>query len=339
MFKVIVAGCGSIANKWLANLTARDDVQIVALVDPVRENALAHKERHELPCRVFPDLAQALAETQASLLIDTTPPAMHEEIVVRGLESGLDVFGEKPMADSMQAARNILAAVDASGKRYFVMQNRRYLHGIQTLRQTIESGVVGAPYHVFVDMRLGAHFTGFRNEMEHPLIIDMAIHTFDEARYLLGDARAVSAYCQEYNPPHSWYRGAAAADCIFEMNSGSIFLARLSWVSRSENTSSHGKWHVSCTEGAALWDGYGRVSVNVAQALPENRSYYEEEGILSDVSLCTAGREEHDGCLDDMFSALLSDQSMQTDCHNNIHSLAMVHACLESSKTGRKVYL
>jgi predicted dehydrogenase len=264
---------------------------------------------------------------------------MHEGVVVKGLSSGLDVLGEKPMAESMQAARNIVGAADKYGKRYFVMQNRRYLHGIQTLRAAVESGVVGKPCHVCVDMRLGAHFTGFRNVMEHPLIIDMAIHTFDEARYLLGDAKAASAYCQEYNPPHSWYKGAGGADCIFEMGCGANLLARLSWVSRSENTSSHGRWHVSCSGGAALWDGYRKVCVNEAQPLPEGRSYYEEEGLRREIALKTSGSEEHDGCLDDMFDALIADRPMQTDCHNNIHSLSMVHACLESSKTGQKIRL
>ena len=75
---------------------------------------------------------------------------------------------------------------------------------------------------VNVDMFLGAHFTGFRNTMDHPLLVDMAIHTFDEARYLLSEARPVLAYCQEFNPPNSWYKGDASAVAVFEMSDGSV---------------------------------------------------------------------------------------------------------------------
>ena len=44
MFNVIVAGCGGISGRWLDYSTRRDDVYIVALVDPVLENAYAHKK-------------------------------------------------------------------------------------------------------------------------------------------------------------------------------------------------------------------------------------------------------------------------------------------------------
>ncbi len=339
MFRVIVAGCGSIVNKWMANALKREDVEIVALADPFPENAKALAARYALSLPIFADVEKAIAQGNANLMFDTTPPAVHEAVVVAGLRAGLDVFGEKPMTDQMDSAHRMVAAAEASGKRYFLMQNRRYLHGIRTLRRLIEQGAVGKPYHVSVDMLLGAHFTGFRNQMDHPLIVDMSIHTFDEARYLLSDAKAVSCYCQEYNPPHSWYKGDGGADCIFEMSDGSVLNFRGSWVSRSENTSAHGSWSVSCGEGAACWDGYRKVWLNEAQPVPPGAGYFEEEGLRREIALDTAGREEHDGCLDDMFRALLAGESMQTDCRNNIHSLAMVHAAVESSASGRKVLL
>ena len=41
--------------------------------------------------------------------------------------------------------------------------------------------------------------------MESPLLLDMAIHTFDQARFITG-ADALSVYCHEFNPAGSWYR-------------------------------------------------------------------------------------------------------------------------------------
>ncbi|MCL2059745.1 MAG: Gfo/Idh/MocA family oxidoreductase [Oscillospiraceae bacterium] len=340
MFKIIVAGCGGIVNAWFRNALARDDVEIVALVDPVEANAENHKLRHQLDgCPIFPTIGEALEKVDANLVFNTTPPANHEEVIVSSLRKGLDVFSEKPLADTIGAARNIVKASDESGRVCSVMQNRRYLNGIRTYRAEIERDAVGKPYHMSVDMLLGAYFTGFRNEMDHPLLVDMSIHTFDEARYLLGEAKAVSAYCQEHNPPHSRYRGAAGADCIFEMDNGMILTFKGSWASRSENTSSHGRWRLACAGGAATWDGYDGVVLNEAQPVPENIGYLEEEGLRREVALQKEGREGHDGCLDDMFSALAGRRPMQTDCHNNIHSLAMMLACVESAETGKKVKL
>jgi predicted dehydrogenase len=91
-----------------------------------------------------------------------------------------------------------------------VMQNHRYLKKIHTI------GTVGS---VHADFFLVPHFGGFRDLMDSPLILDMAIHTFDQAR-LITEANPVSVYCHEFNPPGSWYKGNASVICIFEMSDG-----------------------------------------------------------------------------------------------------------------------
>lgn len=340
MFQVIVAGCGGISNPWLQHAVARADTQIVALVNPTLAKAEAQREKFGLDCPVFGDVDIALNQVPgANLLFDLTPPAQHCQVVTSALRHGLHVFGEKPLSDSMEDARKMIRVADENGRSYFLLQNRRYLHGMQTLKQLLTGRVAGTPGYVAVDVLMGARFTGFRNQMQHPFLIDMSIHTLDQARCLLGDAKAVSAYCQEHNPPGSWYAGAAAADCIFEMDDGTVLSLRGSWASRSENTPNNGRWRVACAEGTLCWDGANRVWVNDARPVQEGRGYYEEEGLCREVALDTEGREGHDGCLDDMFAALREGRSMQTDCHNNVHSLAMSHACLESAATGRKVLL
>ena len=64
---------------------------------------------------------------------------------------------------------------------------------------------------------------GFREEMDSPLLVDMAIHTFDAARYVTG-GDPVSVLCTEFNPPWSWYRGAASAVVASSSSSAGIAL-------------------------------------------------------------------------------------------------------------------
>lgn len=51
--------------------------------------------------------------------------------------------------------------------------------------------------------------------MDHPLIVDMAIHPFDQARFICGTDQA-SVYCHEYNPLGYWYNGNVSAICILK---------------------------------------------------------------------------------------------------------------------------
>ena len=94
-------------------------------------------------------------------------------------------------------------------------KNRRFSEGIRKVRATLDSGVLGRITAVHCDFFIGAHFGGFRDVMEHVLLLDMAIHTFDAARFISGQ-EPVAAYCVETNPAGSWYAHGAAANAIFE---------------------------------------------------------------------------------------------------------------------------
>ena len=148
-------------------------------------------------------------------MMDVTVPDAHHEVAQTAMRMGCDVLQEKPMASSLKKAKEALATAKAEGRRYTVMQNRRYIHAIRAFRDLIASGTIGRPGFVNADFFLGPHFGGFRDVMESPLLLDMAIHTFDQARFIVG-SDAVSVYCHEFNPAGSWYKGNAAAVCIFE---------------------------------------------------------------------------------------------------------------------------
>lgn len=342
MWKVLVIGCNGITQKWLNSFKTRADIQIVGFADPIIERAQALKRIYARDAAVFSDHVQALEQCPANLVLDATPPHIHHSVVTAALQSGKHIIGEKPMSDSLDAAIDMVRVSDQTGKRYLVMQNRRFLSGIQTLRAQLDNQTLGTPYLVTCDMFLGAHFRpdngtrDFRYSMQHPLLVDMLIHTFDQARYILGDCPVTSAYCQELNPPDSWYDHPAIALCTFEFDNGAVLSLRGSWATRSENTTSHGAWRVYCTQGSVCWDGADRVWKRVAQPVPPT-GYIEEEGILEEVPLLMQGRSEHAGCVDAMLDALYKGTPMMTDCHNNIHSLQMVHACIQSAAQGQKV--
>src|SRR5699024_5193284 len=107
-YNIDVAGCGLMSNIWLDYVATRKDDKIVELVDIKEENAklLAHQRKLDVP--IFTDLSEALEKIDANIVFDVTIPASHKEIVITGLRAGCHVFGEKPMAESLSDAREIL---------------------------------------------------------------------------------------------------------------------------------------------------------------------------------------------------------------------------------------
>ncbi|MBW7458785.1 Gfo/Idh/MocA family protein [Paenibacillus sepulcri] len=334
LHKVVVAGCGGMANEWLDYAAQRENVEIVGLVDLFEEAAKKMAQKRGLNVPTFTDLSTALSQTGANLVFDVTIPASHKQIATTALQAGAHVFGEKPMAETLADAQEVLAVASGSGKRYSVMQNRRYLKHIRALSSFLASGAIGTVGSLHADFFLGPHFGGFRETMASPLILDMAIHTFDQARFLSG-ADPVSVYCHEYNPAGSWYAGNASAICIFEMSDGSVFSYRGSWSAQGAGTSWESDWRVTGSQGTAKWDGDNRPVAEVV----EGEEGFIRPGKLVEVPDIWTGREGHFGCLDNMFEALEQDRPAETDCTDNIKSVSMVFGALESARTGQKVML
>jgi len=324
------------SNRWIDDALARDDAEIVGFVDIREESAKAAAERRGLRIPAFTDVSRAIEETNANLVFDVTIPASHKAVVSAAVEAGCHVFGEKPMAETMEDAKTVLERVRASGKRYAVMQNRRYLKPIRAVRDSIESGLIGQVGALHADFFLGPHFGGFRDAMDSPLIVDMAIHTFDQARFISG-ADAVSVYCHEYNAPGSWYKGNASAVCIFEMSDGSVFTYRGSWSAEGFKTSWEADWRIVGSLGTIRWDGETPPRCEVVdEAQPPSFLRAVKE---VPVPMTWNGREGHEGCLDEMFASLRENRPAETDASDNIKSMAMVFGALESAATGKKVML
>jgi predicted dehydrogenase len=167
--------------------------------------------------------------------------------------------------------------------------------------------------------------------MASPLILDMAIHTFDAARYLSG-ADPAAVYCEEFNPPWSWYNGAASATAIFEMSSGLRYTYRGSWCAEGRLTSWEGEWRAVGPNGSATWDGHNPP---IAQIVTQRDGFLSQaEQRVAQVEDIPAGIA---GSLREFLQALATGATPMGECHDNIKSLAMVFGAIESAATGRRV--
>ena len=211
--KVVVVGCGGMANTWVGEAMACPRIEVVGLVDMRREAAEAMAAKHELPPSLVHDtLERAVQATKADAVFDVTIPAAHASVTLEALSLGCHVLGEKPMSETLESARQMVEAAEAAGRSYAVTQTRRPLPGFMGITAFLADGGLGQVAELHSDFYLGAHFGGFRDAMAQPLLLDMAIHTFDNARQMLGPGVVPSSvYCHAFNPAHSWYGHEASA--------------------------------------------------------------------------------------------------------------------------------
>jgi predicted dehydrogenase len=307
---------------WLRAVTESAEVELVGIVDlhvPAARAAAEDLGRPELP--VGDDLIALARQTGAQAVVNVTIPEAHHPVTTAALFAGLPVLGEKPVAESVSRALSLAAAAEVAGELFMVSQSRRWNPQLFSLRAMTQA--LGAIGTVTTEFFRAPHFGGFRDEMAHPLLVDMAIHAFDSARFLFG-SEPVSAYCQAYNPSWSWYAGAANATAIFEMAGGARYVFNGSWCSPGADTSWNGSWRVNGEKGTALWNG-------------------DDEPVLqAEVTAAEAPASPYsgiDGALQVFVQALRSGETPSGEVHENIMSLAMVEAAVQSADTGARVRL
>ena len=333
--RIVQVGCGSISNAWFSALKDLPDVEVVGLVDLNQAAADQCAATHALAAAVTgTDLEAMLGRTRPDIVFDCTIPAAHVQVTTTALRHGCHVLGEKPLSDTMPNARLMLAEARKAGRIYAVMQNRRYMANIQALRNFLATGTIGRIHTVHCDFILGAHFGGFRDVMEHVLLMDMAIHTFDQARYLTG-ADPLTALAHEWNPPGSWFKHGASAMAIFEMSHDLVYSYRGSWCAEGLDTSWEAAWRVIGDKGTATWDGAATFRAQEVTGTDGFiRSKTDRDVPYNPDALRRSG---HAGCIDEFLDAVRTGNTPQTICTDNIKSLSMVYAAVESATVGKKV--
>jgi len=338
MLRAVLVGCGAMSKANIEAALATGEVAIVALVDLEAQRAAERAADFGLSdAALGADLDAVLAETRPDFVIDVVVPQARYNVVTTAFAHGCHVLSEKPLADTLDRARRLVAAASSSRRMHAVIQNRRYVEGVRRIARFLASGAIGDVTSLHCDFFLAPHFGGFREAMQHVLLLDMAIHTFDAARAMTG-AEAEAVFCREWEPANSWYAGGSSAAAIFELSNGAVFTYRGSWCADGFRTSWEGAWRIVGERGSLTWDGADDLRAEVLS--------HVREGLFSPVEpvavppLDPADRVGgHRGLVADFVAALQTGAEPETVSRENLKSLAMVFAAIESAETGRRVAL
>lgn len=331
----ILVGCGSISNTWLNAIKDDAPVRIVGLVDINPDGLKAIAEKHHLnDVPQFTDLRACLRAVHPEVVFNCTIPEAHLDVTLAALDAGCHVLGEKPLADSMENARRMVQAAADAKRILAVIQNRRYQKQIRSLRAFLDSGAIGRITTVNTDFYIGAHFGGFRDRMEHVLLLDMAIHSFDQGRLISG-ASPLSVYCHEWNPSGSWYDYDASAHCIFEMTDDLVLNYRGSWCSEGLNTTWECDWRIIGEKGTVKWDGGSNIK---AQVVKQSGGFMSEM-VDVEVPMLDVPSQGHRSNILEFLTCVREGGKPETSADDNIRSLAMVFAAIESAELQKKVVI
>jgi len=195
---VVGGGVGTLHIEGFQNLP--DRFEVVAICDVDERKARQMAEASGIP-RVLTDFRELCRMPDLDVLDLCTPPHLHHEQTLRGLEAGRHVICEKPLAGSLEQVDQVIAAEKQSGRRVMPIFQYRFGHGMQKLKLLMAHGVTGAAY-------LGTVETAWRRRPEYYAVpwrgkwaterggalLSHAIHNHDLLCYVLGPPRRLFAY-------------------------------------------------------------------------------------------------------------------------------------------------
>ncbi|MCL2163086.1 MAG: inositol 2-dehydrogenase [Oscillospiraceae bacterium] len=194
--KVGIIGAGRIGKIHTTNLVKSiPGAEVVSIADPLMNDALKEWAAGLNIGKSSKDSVDIFSDTDIEAVFICSSTDTHAGLIVKAAESGKHIFCEKPIATDIRLIEEALAVVDKSGVKFQVGFMRRFDHNHKKVRDTVASGMLGAPSIVKITSRDPEPSPMEYVKVSGGIFLDMTIHDFDMARYLSGsEITEVCAY-------------------------------------------------------------------------------------------------------------------------------------------------
>jgi len=265
--KIGIIGLGRIGKIHYNNIKQQLPEAIIAMVADVDDGTLPQ----DIHCV---DAAALIGDPDVDAVIICSPTDTHADYVEQCARVGKHVFCEKPLDLSLARIQQTLRVVHESGIKLMLGFNRRFDANFLKLKALIDEGKIGDVQLVRVTSRDPAPPPVEYLRSSGGLFLDMTIHDFDMARYLMGkEVKTV-------------YAAAATLTGGTVAEAGDIDTAAVTL------TFDDGSLAVIDNSRKAVYGYDQRVEVfgskgmaNVDNNKPDSHTYYHEAGVQSALPL------------------------------------------------------
>jgi len=346
--QLMLVGLGAQGQRWceqyLPPNVADGHLEVVAAVDVDPERHDHAREHLDVPAEAcYEDVATAFdAHPEADCCAIVVPPWAHEDVVDAALDHDLHVLCEKPIADTLEVSVRIAEKVERAGRKMGVTMTHRFDRDKTTLREELRRSRNGPLDYLVGRFTCNAREYGdwdeYLHERPHPLLVDGAVHQLDFIADVAG-APCERLSADAWTPEWADYEGECQAHVQLRFANG----VRATWEGAMANA-----------VGLNGWAGdYVRAECRDATLVLDDRELVRHP-YDPDESLIVGGTDERDGesvpllegekwgnalLVERFCEWLASGAEMATNVRDNLQSVALVEAAIESSATGEPVHV
>ena len=205
MIRVGLIGLGRMGMLHLMNCLKLDGVEVIAVADSSKK---ALKKAESVGVKKlyadYHDLLKHFSDIDAVVM--SLPNFLHLETIQLALEAGLDVFTEKPMANTVEECRQIVKLVEKSGRKFMVGHCMRFVDAVEKMKEDLDKGFIGNLEVSTIEEVINGPFANSRvpapvsewwfdpKKSGGGALLDIGYHMIDLFRFFAGDAQVVFSH-------------------------------------------------------------------------------------------------------------------------------------------------
>ncbi|MEU0899348.1 Gfo/Idh/MocA family protein [Streptomyces massasporeus] len=161
---IAFVGCGYVADFYMATLPNYPYLQLRGVYDISSERVEKFSSHYDL--HAYTSIDDLLSDEGVEIVVNLTNPRSHYQVSLRALEAGKHVYSEKPFAEGLMEARELVELAEQRGLIISSAPCSLLGETAQTLWRMLREDAVGRPLLVYAELDDGAvHHMPYKNWM------------------------------------------------------------------------------------------------------------------------------------------------------------------------------
>lgn len=326
--KIGLIGTGGISDFHLKNYQSFG-LNVVAIANRTLSKAEQRRDQFYPQADVYADYREILARENIEV-VDVTPhPKDRLPIVKEALQAKKHVLSQKPFVLDLQDGRELVSIAKENQVKLAVNQNGRWAPHFSYMRAAIRSGLIGRPLSVDFSLQWDQTWVagnpGFES-IHHMILFDFAIHWFDIAASFMEGQKATSVFASAVRYDEQKFTPPALAACIINYEQAQVRMAFNAHTLLGEEDVTT----IVGTKGTLRSRGPGLNEQPVMEL-------YTEAGEVRVPLEGSWFENGFQGTMGELLCAIEEGREPTNSAENNLKSLELCFAALESANTNKAV--
>jgi myo-inositol 2-dehydrogenase / D-chiro-inositol 1-dehydrogenase len=184
--KVGVIGTGRIGKVHIESLVTRiAETEVVSIADVNLDQAKKVAAQFNIQ-NVTSSCSELINNPDVEAVIICSSTDTHTPLIKEAAAAGKHIFCEKPIDLSLENIYAALEAVEKAGVKMMLGFNRRFDPNFSKIHTMVKEGQIGDPHVLKITSRDPEPPPGEYAMVSGGIFVDMVIHDFDMARYIVG---------------------------------------------------------------------------------------------------------------------------------------------------------